>query len=85
MAPSSSYGSIPVAGSLAPDGKPIEVHLGQDSWWASERSDAGWLFAIGAAEDTTCYLDDATEPIAGPPGAGWRSTDDGNWSGDCYW
>jgi hypothetical protein len=75
----------PVTGSLAPGGDSIEFHLDQDSWWAYERSEAGWIFAIGGAHDTTYYFDSGAPPQSGPPDDSWRSTDDGNWSGDCYW
>lgn len=71
--------------SLVPAGHPIEILLGNNSWWASECSEAGWIFSIGGERDSTYYFDGAAGPVSGPPGDGWRSTDDGNWSGDCYW
>ncbi len=71
--------------SLIPAGHPIEILLGNNSWWASECSEAGWIFSIGGEQDSTYYFNGAAMPVSGPPGDGWRSTDDGNWSGDCYW
>lgn len=57
------------------------------TWWAGRQSEAGWVFAIGAVpgDDHTYYADSDTMPAAPPPGSGWRTVDDGNWSGDCYW
>ena len=61
----------------------IEVH--QEAYWAALRSESGWVFAIGASADTTFYCDDHAPPEKAPPGPKWRTTDDGNWCGDCYW
>lgn len=62
------------------------VHVDDDRWWASRRSASGWTFAIGRASTSGLwYFDDADPPTAPPPGTGWRTDDDGNWSGDCYW
>lgn len=57
------------------------------SWWAWRRSESGWVFAIGGppGDDRTFYTDGESPPIGPPPGGPWRTTDDGNWSGDCYW
>lgn len=58
-----------------------------DGWWAWQRSDAGLVFAIGRGDDNSgpCYYDGAQVPTSSPPSGGWRLSDDGNWSGDCYW
>lgn len=57
------------------------------SWWAWRRSESGWVFAIGGlpGDDRIFYTDGESPPLGPPPGAPWRTTDDGNWSGDCYW
>lgn len=57
------------------------------TWWASCESEAGWVFAIGGVpgDDHTYYADCDAAPTAPPPGPGWRTVDDGNWSGDCRW
>lgn len=75
----------PVARSLMPEDEVTPIHLGEASWWAVEQSEAGWLFAIGGDENATFYFDGDTAPETCPPGSAWRSSDDGNWSGDCYW
>jgi hypothetical protein len=63
----------------------IEIEVHPDAYWASLRSESGWVFSIGASAGTTMYCDDLMSPVNAPPGPKWRTTDDGNWSGDCYW
>jgi len=57
------------------------------SWWTWRRSEAGWVFAIGGfpGDGRLAYADGEGPPSASPPGPLWRSPDDGNWSGDCFW
>ena len=57
------------------------------SWWAWRRSESGLVFAIGAlsGNDRLFYADGDMPPVEPPPNAPWRTTDDGNWSGDCHW
>jgi hypothetical protein len=65
---------------------PLRVIIDGDSWWACRQSESGWTFAIGRTPTSgPWYFDDADPPTAPPPGTGWRTEDDGNWSGDCYW
>ncbi len=57
----------------------------QEAWRAWLRSDAGWVFGIGGRDGQTYYFD-GDEPIdTFPPTQGWRTGDEGNWSGDCHW
>jgi hypothetical protein len=57
-----------------------------DQWYAWNQSASGWVFAVAMNSngwDGTYYWDGLGAPP--PPGSAWRSTDDGNWSGDCHW
>jgi hypothetical protein len=57
----------------------------RDGWWAWRRSESGWVFAIGATGHQPLgwrYYDGPERPQGGPLGAGWRTSDTGNWSGD---
>lgn len=64
----------------------LAVHIDGDSWWACRQSESGWTFAIGRTPTSgPWYFDDADPPTAPPPSTGWRTHDDGNWSGDCHW
>lgn len=55
------------------------------AWSAWLRSDAGWVFAIGGRDGQTHYSDGYQPIDTFPPADGWRTSDDGNWSGDCHW
>lgn len=77
-----------VSKTLVRDPGQLILHMDEPgSWWAWRRSESGWVFAIGGlpGEDRTFYADGESPPIGPPPGEPWRITDDGNWSGDCYW
>ena len=67
----------------------VELHIEIDGRrWAHCRSESGWDFAIGGLpgpDFEPYYFDGAVPPTSPPTTAGWRRTDDGNWSGDCYW
>ena len=64
----------------------VVVNATEDRWWAWSRSESGWVFAIANTPDSgPWYYDDQEPPAAPPPARGWRLTDHGNWSGDCYW
>jgi hypothetical protein len=58
-----------------------------ERWWTSRRAESGWIFAIGSHDGTPMYFDGPAHPLTGPSTSddGWRTTDDGNWSGDCHW
>jgi hypothetical protein len=79
-------GADTVARTLLQGATDLTVHVDGDSWWAWRQSESGWTFAIGRTPTSgPWYFDDADPPTAPPPGTGWRTDDDGNWSGDCYW
>ena len=58
-----------------------EAH--SNSWWGWCRSTAGWIFAIGAADDLDGWLfwDGPERPLEGPPGEGWSAAEPPNWEG----
>ncbi len=55
------------------------------AWSAWLRSDAGWAFGIGGRDGQTHYWDGYQPIDTFPPADGWRTSDAGNWSGDCHW
>lgn len=72
---------------ILPETTGLTHHLTPNGWWACQRSDSDWVFAIGRAADDSepLYFDGFEAPASSPPSCGWRLADDGNWSGDCYW
>lgn len=63
----------------------VTVKADGNRWSASVRSESGWVFSIGGHDDTTFYADGPNPLDTFPPGYGWRTDSDGNWSSDCHW
>jgi hypothetical protein len=76
----------PVARPVLPESTDMAHDVTPSGWWAWQRSEAGWVFAIGRGDDNSgsWYYDGAQAPTSSPPSGGWRLTDDRNWSGDCH-
>ena len=66
----------PAARTLLEEAESIEAsRVHESGWWAWERSESGWVFAIGATGDLSPgwrYFGGSEPPEDGPPGRDWR-------------